>query len=112
MDLRWGFSIGLLSGSALLPIVEPAFDSFSTRRWIFFYHSRSDEYLCNSTQYRLAPINVLPKNGTVEAETFAQSSVGYDLPPRLWKEHFMSSRLCLVIRKSMHFYALKRGLNH
>ena len=102
---QWGFSIGLLSGSALLlPIVEPAFDSFLTRRWIFVYHSRSDEYLCNSTQYRLAPINVLPKNGTVEAETFAQSSVGYDLPPRLWKEHFMSSRLCLEIHPTRgHF---------
>ncbi|EJK75773.1 hypothetical protein THAOC_02501 [Thalassiosira oceanica] len=95
---QWGFSVGLLSGTAQLPIVEATFDDFSTRKWIYFYHARADEYFCNSTQYRLAPINILPKNGTVEAETFAQSSVGYDLPSHLWKEYFMSSRFCLVIR--------------
>ena len=60
----------------------------------------------------LAPIEHPPLNGTAQASTYLRSSVGYDLDAKTsWKEHFMSSKFCLIVRGDIpHSKALLRSL--
>lgn len=57
----------------------------------------------------LAPIEHPPLNGTAQASTYLRSSVGYDLDAKTsWKEHFMSSKFCLIVRGDIpHSKALR-----
>ena len=108
---NYGFSLGMIGGVASLPLIEPSYDDFMSKKFIYFYHGRTDAYFCNSTQYRLAPIEHPPLNDTAEAKTYLQSSVGYDLDAKTWKEHFMSSKFCLIVRGDIpHSKALLRSL--
>lgn len=67
------------------------YDTWSNKKYYFFYHTRKEPSVCNSTQFRHLPVlttDVFP----------SPSSIGWDMDPALWKEHFQDSRFCLVIR--------------
>ena len=77
---------------AKFPYTRASLAKFRNSTWDCFYHSRTTTFLYNSTPYRHALLN-----DTV-LKALPGSSIGFDIHPRQWMEHFQSSRFCLVIR--------------
>ena len=88
---RSSFSLNTIP-LAKFPFIRASLAKFHNSSWDFFYRSRPIAFVSNSTPYRFALLNAT----VVEALT--GSSIGHDIEPHLWMEHFQSSRFCLVIR--------------
>jgi hypothetical protein len=88
---RSSFSLNFIP-SPRTPFVRASMEKFRNSTWDCFYYSVNGASVFNSTQYRHALLkeavwNALPR-----------SSIGFDISPPQWIEHFQSSRFCLVIR--------------
>lgn len=93
-----GFSIGFRSAPGDLEFVTPTYDKFVASKYVYFYHTRTEPSVYNSTIYRKAPINNLPVHGTAEYNTYNHSSIGYDIDKEKWANNFRHSKFCLVVR--------------
>ena len=125
---RYGFSLGLLApfrndtmSGASVPFIPATYKKFVSSQYWLFYHTREAESLHNSTSYRHAPLRIPTTDWTRlisttlhrrSAITMATNySIGYDLPPDEWMEHFTNSQFCLVIRgDTIHSHALMRAI--
>ena len=90
------------------PFVQASMEKFRNSSWDFFYYSYNGTSVLNSTQYRHALLKETVWNA------LPGSSIGFDINPRQWMEHFQSSRFCLVIRgdnpaSRSHLRAVKVG---
>ena len=90
------------------PFIRASVEKFQNSSWDFFYYSRVEPSMFNSTPYRHALFNDTVKNA------LPGSSIGIRIRPYLWMEHFVSSRFCLVIRgdnpvSRSHLRAVKVG---
>jgi hypothetical protein len=102
--VRRTFSMGLLP-SKINPYKRASFSKFANSSYFVFYRTRTAPSMNNSTQYRLAPLNETVING------LPLSSIGHDLPPDQWREQFVDSKFCLVIRgDTPHSHALTRSI--
>ena len=88
---RSSFSLNFIPLSTF-PFVCASMEKFRNSSWDFFYYSRTDPSMFNSTPYRHALLN-----DTI-SKALPGSSIGFDIKPIVWMEHFVSSRFCLVIR--------------
>jgi hypothetical protein len=93
---------------AKFPYTRASLAKFRNATWDCFYHSRREPSMFNSTPYRHALLNL-----TV-VKALPGSSIGFDIHPNQWMEHFQSSRFCLVIRgdspmSRAHLRAVKVG---
>ena len=93
----YGFSFGLMDDH-YVPLEKPSYSKYRKSDWIFFYHSRREPSVNNSTVYRHAPMTRLPTNGTEEQVTFQNSSIGFDIDKKTWIDRMNKSKFCLVIR--------------
>ena len=96
--MSYGFSLGLTTDASMVPLVPATYEKYEESKYVYFYHSRKDASERNSTIYRHAPMERVPSNDREEASTYQNSSIGYDIAPGDWLEHFTHSKLCLVIR--------------
>jgi len=105
----YGFSLGTLTDQ--VPLVPATYAKYEESKYVYFYHGRKELYASNSTIYRHAPIERVPSNDREEATTYRNSSIGYDIAPEDWLDHFTHSKLCLVIRgDTPHSRALLRSI--
>ncbi len=74
------------------PFIRASMEKFRNASWDFFYYSRIEPSMFNSTPYRHALFNDTIRNA------LPGSSIGIRIRPYLWMEHFLSSRFCLVVR--------------
>ena len=92
----YGFSLGTLTDQ--VPLIPATYAKYEESKYVYFYHGRKDVYARNSTIYRHAPMERVPSDDREEASTYRNSSIGYDITPEDWLDHFTHSKLCLVIR--------------
>ena len=93
---------------AKFPFTPASLAKYRNSTWDCFYHSRREPSMFNSTPYRHALLN------TTVVKALPGSSIGFDIHPNQWMEHFQSSRFCLVIRgdspmSRAHLRAVKVG---
>jgi len=69
--------------------------SWNNKTFWFFYHSRIQASLCNSTQFRHAFFTNETKPAYFDHQPV---SIGPDIPPEQWIQEFSDSKFCLVIR--------------
>lgn len=70
-----------------------SYNVWKNKTFHFFYHTRHEKSLNNSTQYRHAPVNP-----SIISQLDQPSSVGFDIPSSQWALEFSDSKYCLVIR--------------
>jgi hypothetical protein len=84
-----------------IPLVVPTWEKFQNSTYFIFYHTRTTTSDCNSTFFRHAPVT------NVSMSALPLSSIGWDLHPTRWAQHYASSKFCLVIRgDTPHSHAL------
>ncbi|KAL9190494.1 hypothetical protein ACHAXT_000200 [Thalassiosira profunda] len=93
-----GFSFGLMDGPGDTKVIPASYDKYAESEWVYFYHTRPEDSTANSTIFRHAPVTSFPANGTAEATTYSQSSIGFDIDPAEWTHRYARSKLCLCIR--------------
>ena len=94
-----GFSFGLMGGPAEVELIPATYTKYNSSTHVYFYHTREDKFSAGSTKFRHAPVLNTPAKGTVEANTYNLSSVGFDIHnPTEWSKKFGNSKFCLVIR--------------
>lgn len=107
--VSYGFSLGTLTDQ--VPLIPATYTKYEESKYVYFYHGRKDIYARNSTIYRHAPMERVPSDNREEASTYRNSSIGYDIAPEDWLDHFTHSKLCLVIRgDTPHSRALLRSI--
>ena len=70
--------------------VQAQFSEWMQRKYVIFYHTRSSGSGHNATVLRHAPLHNI--------SAWHKCSIGNDLPPQVWREHFRQSKFALVIR--------------
>jgi hypothetical protein len=98
---QYTFSVGLGGQAKNIPLMVPTWEKFQSSTYFLFYHTRSTPFSCQSTPYRLAPVQ------NVSWKSLPRSSVGFDLPFGQWVRKFTDSKFCLVFRgDTPHSHAL------
>lgn len=87
------WSIGYASEAAnpMYPYKPATFESFKNKTYHFFYHTRNEKFMNNSTLFRHAP-------HAVNASLTQPSSIGFDISNADWRTRFTDSKFCLVMR--------------
>ena len=70
-------------------------ESWNQKQFWYFYHTRKYPSKCNSTQFRQ---RFFANSTRLELFEHQPLSIGFDIPPDEWAEHFADSKFCLVIR--------------
>ena len=80
-----------------MPLVLASYAKYEQSKYVYFYHSREESSTHNSTIFRHAPMEQIPSHGREETTTYQNSSIGYDIAPEDWLDHYSNAKLCLVV---------------
>lgn len=78
-----------------IPYSPVTMESWSQKRFWFFYHTTEGPSVCNSTLFRHAFFSNETKPGLFKHQPV---TIGTDIPKTEWQEKIADSKFCLVIR--------------